>query len=103
MRRGNRSNAAKSYRVACNDFMATGGDDYDVLSHGANRAETGILVRDVLERLVMERSKDGGALDYRQDGRIKRVGARFRRIERRGASIRRKPGRSAGSTRSPRA
>jgi 2',3'-cyclic-nucleotide 2'-phosphodiesterase/3'-nucleotidase len=63
----------KLYRVACNDFMATGGDNYDVLSGGKNRTNTGILVRDVLEAFVAARSKDGAMLDYRPEGRVRRV------------------------------
>jgi 2',3'-cyclic-nucleotide 2'-phosphodiesterase/3'-nucleotidase len=60
------------YRVACNDFMATGGDNYDALSGGRNRVNTGILVRQVLEDFVAERSR-GGALDYQPDGRVQRA------------------------------
>jgi 2',3'-cyclic-nucleotide 2'-phosphodiesterase (5'-nucleotidase family) len=66
----------KTYKVACNDFMATGGDNYDVLSKGLNRTNTGITVREVLEDFVQERSKGGGAVDYRLDGRIQRANAR---------------------------
>jgi hypothetical protein len=53
--------------------MATGGDNYDVLSGGKNRTNTGILVRDVLEAFVAARSKDGAMLDYRPEGRVRRV------------------------------
>ena len=65
---------AKTYRVACNNFMATGGDNYDVLSKGKNRQDTGQLVRDALEELVAARSKNGGALDLTPGGRITREG-----------------------------
>jgi 2',3'-cyclic-nucleotide 2'-phosphodiesterase (5'-nucleotidase family) len=65
----------KSYRVACNNFMATGGDEYDALSRGRNRQDTGITVRSALEELVAARSKDGGSLDYRSDGRVTRMGS----------------------------
>ena len=61
------------YKVACNDFMATGGDNYDVLSGGRNRTATGVLVRDVLEAYVAQRSKTG-SLDVSLDGRIESVG-----------------------------
>jgi 2',3'-cyclic-nucleotide 2'-phosphodiesterase/3'-nucleotidase len=64
---------ARFYKVAVNDFMATGGDNYDALSGGRNRTNTGIPVRDVLERFVAQRSKDGATLDYDTDGRIRRV------------------------------
>jgi 2',3'-cyclic-nucleotide 2'-phosphodiesterase (5'-nucleotidase family) len=64
------------YRVAVNDFMATGGDEYDVLSSsGRDRKNTGIAVRDVLETFVVDRGAKG-PLDYVSDGRIQRVGRR---------------------------
>jgi 2',3'-cyclic-nucleotide 2'-phosphodiesterase/3'-nucleotidase len=66
---------ARLYKVACNNFMATGGDSYDALAGGKNRADTGRTVRDAMEALVIARSKRGGALDYAVDGRIQRVSA----------------------------
>jgi len=67
---------ARSYRIAVNDFMATGGDNYDVLSQGKNRTRNGLLVRDAMEAYVAQRSRGGAALDYRPDGRIERLGGR---------------------------
>jgi len=64
---------AKLYKAACNNFMATGGDENSMLSQGKNRTDTGRNVRDVLEAYVAARSKNGGTLDYKPDGRIKRV------------------------------
>ena len=64
--------ATITYRVACNNFMATGGDNYDVLSRGANRNDTALLVRDAMEAVVAARSANGGALDLERDGRITR-------------------------------
>jgi 2',3'-cyclic-nucleotide 2'-phosphodiesterase/3'-nucleotidase len=68
--------SAKTYRVACPDFMATGGDDYNVLSGGRNRTDTGLLVRDALEAYIAERCKDGRVLEFRPDGRIQRMDKR---------------------------
>jgi 2',3'-cyclic-nucleotide 2'-phosphodiesterase (5'-nucleotidase family) len=65
---------AKVYKAACNNFMATGGDENAVLSQGKNRTDTGRNVRDALEVYIAERSKNGAALDYQADGRIKRSG-----------------------------
>ncbi|TMQ57652.1 MAG: hypothetical protein E6K72_03515 [Candidatus Eisenbacteria bacterium] len=65
---------AKLYKVGCNNFMATGGDDNAVLSQGKNRADTGRNVRDVLETYIAARSKNGGTLDCKLDGRVKRSG-----------------------------
>jgi 5'-nucleotidase len=63
---------AKVYRVAVNDFMATGGDNYDVLAGGLDRTNTQILVRDALEKYIAERSANG-PLEYAGDGRVQRV------------------------------
>jgi hypothetical protein len=54
--------------------MAGGGDDYVTLARGKNSRDTQVLVRDVLEKFVRARCADGGALDYRTQGRITRVG-----------------------------
>jgi 2',3'-cyclic-nucleotide 2'-phosphodiesterase (5'-nucleotidase family) len=64
---------ARTYRVACNNFMATGGDEYDVLANGRNRRDTGLTVRDALEEYLTELAKTG-PIDYRTDGRIQRIG-----------------------------
>jgi len=60
--------------VAVNNFMADGGDDSSTLARGRNKQDTGVLVRDALERFVTERCAGGAALDYRPEGRITRVG-----------------------------
>jgi 2',3'-cyclic-nucleotide 2'-phosphodiesterase/3'-nucleotidase len=65
--------AAKSYKAACNNFMATGGDENATLSQGKNRLDTGRNVRDALEAYIAARSQNGAALDYQIDGRIKRA------------------------------
>jgi 2',3'-cyclic-nucleotide 2'-phosphodiesterase/3'-nucleotidase len=67
---------ARVYRVACNDFMATGGDNYRVLSGGRDRDATGILVRDAIEAYVVDRTRRLGAVDVQTDGRIRRVSER---------------------------
>ncbi len=61
------------YKVACNDFMATGGDDYSVLSGGRNRLETDIRVRDAIEQFVMQLTRDGRPVDYQPEKRIEKV------------------------------
>ncbi len=62
------------YRVACNNFMATGGDNYSALAQGMNRRDTGHTVRDAMEALVARLAKNGGAVDYSVAGRIRRAG-----------------------------
>jgi len=64
------------YRVACNNFMATGGDDYATLARGRNLTDTNALIRDAIEAYVKKASANGGALDVREDGRIRRIGTR---------------------------
>ncbi|HEY2954275.1 MAG TPA: 5'-nucleotidase C-terminal domain-containing protein [Candidatus Eisenbacteria bacterium] len=66
---------SKLYKVACNNFMATGGDDNAALSGGRNRTDTGRSIREALEAYIAARSKDGATLDYRPDGRIRLRGA----------------------------
>ena len=56
-----------------NDFMASGGDNYVVLSGGKNRLNTQGLVRDALERFIQQRCA-AGPLDYAADGRVRRAG-----------------------------
>jgi 2',3'-cyclic-nucleotide 2'-phosphodiesterase (5'-nucleotidase family) len=62
----------RSYKVATNNFMAEGGDDYAAFSRARDRADSGITVRSALEDFVRERSRDGMALDVRLDGRAVR-------------------------------
>ena len=64
----------RTLHVACNDFMATGGDDYSALRSERNRVFTDILVREALEQYISDRCKDGAALDVRTDDRIRRIG-----------------------------
>jgi 2',3'-cyclic-nucleotide 2'-phosphodiesterase/3'-nucleotidase len=73
--------SARVYKVTVNDFMATGGDDYDVLSHAPHTGASGALVRDALESFVAARTAHGAALDYKTEGRITRVGRRPERAE----------------------
>jgi 2',3'-cyclic-nucleotide 2'-phosphodiesterase / 3'-nucleotidase len=64
---------AKDYRAVCNNFMATGGDNYFTLSKGRDKRDGGETVRDALERHVRKLCENGAALDVTPDGRIQRV------------------------------
>src|SRR5207247_9291320 len=66
--------STRVYKVACNNFMATGGDNNETLSQGASRLDTGRTVRVAIEALVAKLSQGGGAVDYQLDGRIRRSG-----------------------------
>jgi 2',3'-cyclic-nucleotide 2'-phosphodiesterase/3'-nucleotidase len=65
---------ARTFRVAVNNFMASGGDDYFTLTRGRESTDTQLLVRDALESWVRQRCAAGAALDVRPDGRITRRG-----------------------------
>ncbi|MBI1795806.1 MAG: 5'-nucleotidase C-terminal domain-containing protein, partial [Candidatus Eisenbacteria bacterium] len=65
---------ARGYLVACNNFMASGGDDYATLAHARDARDTAVLVRDALDRYVRRRCAGGAALDVRADGRVTRAG-----------------------------
>ncbi len=64
---------ARTYTVAVNNFMASGGDNYDTLGRAGGQVDTGILVRDALERYLVARTKDA-PLDLEADGRIEGTG-----------------------------
>lgn len=65
---------AKLYEVAVNNFMATGGDHYDVLGSGRDLKDTGRVIRAAMEDYVRAQSRSGGALAEPGDGRVKRAG-----------------------------
>jgi len=64
---------AKTYRVAVNNFMASGGDQYDALAQGKNRTDTGRLIRDAMEAYVQSQCAGGKSLNVPGDGRITRA------------------------------
>jgi 2',3'-cyclic-nucleotide 2'-phosphodiesterase (5'-nucleotidase family) len=63
----------RSYRVAVNNFMASGGDNYFTLASGRNLKDTQLTVRDAMESLVKAKCAGGGALDYAPEGRARRA------------------------------
>ncbi|MEO5987717.1 MAG: 5'-nucleotidase C-terminal domain-containing protein [Candidatus Eisenbacteria bacterium] len=63
----------RKYKVAANNFMASGGDSYDALGKGSDRVETGKVIRAALEDYVRNLTKAGRTLDMKSDGRIQRV------------------------------
>ncbi len=67
--------AAALYRVAVNDFMFQGGDNYDVLAEGQNPELTSILVRRAMEEDCLRRAQAGESLRPNLDGRSAREGA----------------------------
>ena len=58
----------RRYRVVVPDFLAAGGDGYDMLKSMDNVDQTGRLVSD----MVIEGIRDAGTVDPRPDGRIER-------------------------------
>ncbi len=61
--------------MAVNNFMASGGDNYDTLARAREQTDTGTLLRDALERYLVARTQDG-PLDQQMDGRIENIGGR---------------------------
>jgi len=59
----------RTYAVAVNNFMASGGDNYDSLARIRDQVDTGVLLRDALEQHLKARTRNG-PLDMRADGRI---------------------------------
>jgi 2',3'-cyclic-nucleotide 2'-phosphodiesterase (5'-nucleotidase family) len=60
----------RTYKVAVNNFMASGGDQYDALAQGTNRNDTGRLIRDAMMKYVADLKSAGMPLDLQRDGRI---------------------------------
>jgi 5'-nucleotidase len=67
---------AKTYTVAVNNFMASGGDQYDALGQAVKRTDTGRLIRDAMEAYIKAQCAGGKSLDIPGDGRITRSGGR---------------------------
>ncbi len=65
---------AKTYTVAVNNFMATGGDQYDALAQGTHRTDTGHLIRDAMVAWIQAKCSGGKSYDMPGDGRITIVG-----------------------------
>jgi 2',3'-cyclic-nucleotide 2'-phosphodiesterase (5'-nucleotidase family) len=61
---------SRTYRVACDDFMVEGG--YGTLGHGRALHDTGKSSREALEDFIRRTCADGGALEFKEDGRVTR-------------------------------
>lgn len=64
---------AATYKVAVNNFMATGGDNYNVLNRGTGHDDGGYIIRGALEDYVREKCRSGAALEIKEDGRIRQL------------------------------
>ncbi|HBG02474.1 MAG TPA: multifunctional 2',3'-cyclic-nucleotide 2'-phosphodiesterase/5'-nucleotidase/3'-nucleotidase, partial [Firmicutes bacterium] len=53
----NRLSTSGYYTVATNDFIAAGGDGYDVFTNATLVADTGIMLRDVMVDYILERGQ----------------------------------------------
>jgi 2',3'-cyclic-nucleotide 2'-phosphodiesterase (5'-nucleotidase family) len=69
---GNALDPGRLFRVACNDFMAQGGDDLRTLARGRDPEHTELDLREALERAIRTRGRSGSVLDYQGDGRVTR-------------------------------
>lgn len=61
--------AGATYRIATNDFMAAGGDEFTTLKQGRNVTDTFIPIRDALADAV----KKAGTLQIKKDGRLRDI------------------------------
>jgi len=73
--------STRVWKVAVNNFMAGGGDDYTTLTRGKDSKDTQVLVRDALEKFVSAHCAGGASLDYKVEGRITRAGGAPARSE----------------------
>jgi len=62
----------RDYAAAVNNFMAQGGDEYELFRTARDKVDTQVSVREQLEAYVRDQSKNGGALDVKPEGRIRR-------------------------------
>lgn len=63
----------KTYLVATNDFMATGGDGFAMFKEGKNMVNTYVTVRDEILKHVKAETAAGRAINPASDGRINKV------------------------------
>ena len=70
--------STKSYTVAANNFMITGGDFYEALTQGAKRSDSGRLIRDAMESWVRTACAGGKSFELPGDGRITVAGRNSR-------------------------
>lgn len=73
---GSAMDDTKLYKVAVNNFMATGGDNYDALGNGLEKTESGLVIRGAMEAYVRDRCKGGKPLEVTVDGRVTQTGGR---------------------------
>lgn len=64
----------KTYRVATNNFMLTGGDGYSSFTQGTNKLDSGLIQADLVQAAITARSESGAKpLTQGLDGRIQEV------------------------------
>jgi 2',3'-cyclic-nucleotide 2'-phosphodiesterase (5'-nucleotidase family) len=59
-----------TYKVATNDFLATGGDGFAAFKNGTNLTNTFVLVRDAIIEAIKQMTEEGKTIDYEVIGRI---------------------------------
>ena len=64
----------RSYRVAINNFLATGGDGFTSFTHARNVRDSSLLLRTAIEQFVSQCSQRGRALEYTDQQRLIRAG-----------------------------
>lgn len=67
---GKSVDAAASYWVVTNDYIANGGDQMSMFSTPLEKIETKAKIRDILIHSLSEMYKNDGIIDVKEDGRI---------------------------------
>jgi 2',3'-cyclic-nucleotide 2'-phosphodiesterase (5'-nucleotidase family) len=65
---------AKTYKIAINNFIATGGDGFTSFAKFPSLTDTHMPLRDAMEAFVRAKSANGGAIDYAPEARVTRIG-----------------------------
>lgn len=60
-----------TYRVMTADYLANGGDQFDLFKSAERREDTGLKIRDALIAFAREKGKQGIPINGRSDGRIR--------------------------------
>lgn len=60
----------KSYTIAVNDYLASGGDDYADFTKGTDVVNTGVMERDFVIQSLESLTKNGSALTLKADNRV---------------------------------
>ena len=67
---GEKFDPGKSYWIVTNDYIASGGDNMDMLANPESFVSPGITIRDIIIRYMENKTKNGQHISSKTDGRI---------------------------------